>query len=538
MDLKKFWLPVFIGILVFSPCDAANSRNSSAKNWSKSLDATFPEQLRRGLRSCATVASPGEGGVCKILAAMDEQLKILAAPKNRDPPPRNSCKFKSENGASLHRYATDRSPALQALLDRYSTMHSACVARDHDNLHHIIAKNTAKITNPSQCRYIVWSCTFGLGNKLMSLVSTFLYAILSQRVLLLEESPSWDRLFCEPFIDSHWKLPRGLSLKDDQSISFPDFYARCRGHLSRSDVCRSQPVLPIVFSANTKPEEHRFLVCPSAMASVRNIPVLNFRNSNQYFAAGFFLNPSLRPILEAIFPERRVFHNLAGFLLNPSDEVWGSIQSLHSVKFRGASRRIAVQLRESKGDYRDYYDASVPRCIRSKSGLCPIEIDEFLESKNKSIASDDYIAVYVASLVGEHAAKLNASLRDVESQTGQRFELVTLGADEEQRDDVDHQQRALVDIWSLSLADVLLTSHMSTFGYTAQGLAGLTPYFLKPWRDDPCWPSVSSDPCFHFAPSKKLSCREDGFSLSARESGGGAMACPDLPDTGMQLLEP
>lgn len=111
------------------------------------------------------------------------------------------------------------------------------------------------------------------------------------------------------------------------------------------------------------------------------------------------------------------------------------------------------------------------------------------------------------------------------------------GAEGEQREDVGHQQKALVDMWVLSLSDILLTSHMSTFGYTAQGLGGLTPYHLKPWLDNACWLSVSSDPCFHFAP-RRVECPSDNFTMeSPLKEAPYVTKCPDLPDTGIQLAE-
>jgi xyloglucan fucosyltransferase len=110
-------------------------------------------------------------------------------------------------------------------------------------------------------------------------------------------------------------------------------------------------------------------------------------------------------------------------------------------------------------------------------------------------------------------------------------------ADGEQREDVRHVQKALVDLWVLSLRDILLTSHMSTFGYTAHGLAGITPYHLKPWLDLPCWPSVSSDPCFHFAP-QRVHCPADNFTMrDPFQQAPYLTKCPDLPDTGLQLAE-
>jgi hypothetical protein len=50
-----------------------------------------------------------------------------------------------------------------------------------------------------RCRYMIWGANwYGLGNRLITLTSAFIYAILSQRVLLIDY-PAWGLLFCDPF---------------------------------------------------------------------------------------------------------------------------------------------------------------------------------------------------------------------------------------------------------------------------------------------------------------------------------------------------
>lgn len=93
-------------------------------------------------------------------------------------------------------------------------------------------------------------------------------------------------------------------------------------------------------------------------------------------------------------------------------------------------------------------------------------------------------------------------------------------------------------MWMLSLSDVLLTSHMSTFGYTAHGLGGITPFHLKPWLDNACWLSASAEPCFHFAPHHVVCSNLDGnFTLANPLQAPYIVPCPDIPNTGLQLIE-
>ncbi|XP_033134911.1 probable fucosyltransferase 8 isoform X4 [Brassica rapa] len=72
----------------------------------------------------------------------------------------------------------------------------------------------------------------------------------------------------------------------------------------------------------------------------------------------------------------------------------------------------------------------------------------------------------------------------------------------QQTDKKLHDQKALAEIYLLSLTDKLVTSNSSTFGYVAQGLGGLRPWILyKPKNQtNPCVKAISMEPCFLRAP--------------------------------------
>ncbi|XP_024535889.1 probable fucosyltransferase 8 [Selaginella moellendorffii] len=516
---------------------SAGAASTSSADLEDSFEQLFPEHLR-DFQPCASLPkNSAERSVCSLLSATSKQISLLKSRSisNSDNSTAynftnksSSCKYKDENGPSLHRYATERSPELAALLDRYAQMHSLCVGAEYHRLHDARYRPA--------CRYVVWSCTFGLGNRLMSLVSAFLYAILSQRVLLVDND-GWEKLFCEPFPGSTWRMPRGMDSSSSQASSFSAFYktsarssSNCAKNSSNCHRSSLPRAVPLAFRSKTDPAEHKFLVCPSATRSLRDIPVIYFKNSNQYFAPGFFLNPALQPALAALFPSRRVFHDLGRYLLNPSDSVWPRIARLHRTLIAGATRSFGVQIRDFEGKYTSYFDTTVPLCIQQRTGICPIEE----EDQNKG---EYTFSVYVATIVAGHVAAINATL----AASGLRFKLGHQRADGAQLDDVGHQEKAVADMWLLSHADVLLTSGMSTFGYTAQGLAGVVPYRLTHWPKDPCLVAVSSDPCFHFGPPKGMRCDEDGFGLgedNARGTQNVVWPCKDFAGTGLQLVEP
>jgi len=54
----------------------------------------------------------------------------------------------------------------------------------------------------------------GLGNRIMAAASAFLYAVLTDRVLLLDGNTSMGEIFCEPFPGTSWLLPQHFPISN------------------------------------------------------------------------------------------------------------------------------------------------------------------------------------------------------------------------------------------------------------------------------------------------------------------------------------
>ncbi|KAJ0102625.1 hypothetical protein Patl1_05747 [Pistacia atlantica] len=83
-----------------------------------------------------------------------------------------------------------------------------------------------------------------------------------------------------------------------------------------------------------------------------------------------------------------------------------------------------------------------------------------------------------------------------------------------------HNMKAWAEMNLLSMCDVMVTSAWSTFGYVAQGLAGLKPWILHNIEntkapDPSCSRVVSMEPCLHSPPvyDCKVKTRVDYGSL-------------------------
>ncbi|CAN6460661.1 unnamed protein product [Victoria cruziana] len=498
----------FIHITLFSVTLAfAHGSNEPAPT---EYGHTLPDLSQEKILNC-TAPSPTERPLCELEAALDAQGRP-ATTKEPNPSPQppkpsnNSCKFRQENIYSLYPYSTPPPPELNRVLEKYVAMHRRCRDIDFESLDHVYTSSKRP-----RCRYLIWSQgRFGFGNRLLPLISSFLYAIMSARVFLIDY-PHWDDLFCEPFLGSTTLLPATTKLSRQLGPWYTQFHrARCgSGVQSRNSICNAT-VVNLVLDIHDHPlSDYESIACPMGYARLRNIPFVTIRKCNQYFAPIFYLNPVLSPLLDVLFPERNPFHLLSRFLLAPNDAMWSSISSHLDIH---ASRRIGVQIRELKTRrrYISEYDENVLQCIKRKGGFLP-------KMFRKRILPGEYVAVYMATLVKRHLEEVNSSMAVLMKETGKEFILSFQRLDGREVHDTKHQAEALVDMWVLSMSHVLITSQDSTFGYIASALSGVVPNFLDKRAGKGCLMGLGMEPCFHAAP-KKLSCvQQEPVAFSLQE---------------------
>lgn len=60
----------------------------------------------------------------------------------------------------------------------------------------------------SGCQYLYWTNPVwaGVGNQLQSLVATFVYALLTDRVIIIPSNSTAADYLCNPFRLSHWAI--------------------------------------------------------------------------------------------------------------------------------------------------------------------------------------------------------------------------------------------------------------------------------------------------------------------------------------------
>lgn len=115
-------------------------------------------------------------------------------------------------------------------------------------------------------------------------------------------------------------------------------------------------------------------------------------------------------------------------------------------------------------------------------------------------------AVLITSLSSGYFEKVRDMYWEYPTVTGEVIGIFQPSHEEYQQTEKQmHNQKALAEMYLLSLTDVLVTSSWSTFGYVAQSLGGLKPWMLyKPENrtapDPPCQRAMSMEPCFHAPP--------------------------------------
>ncbi|KAL3528418.1 hypothetical protein ACH5RR_007740 [Cinchona calisaya] len=373
---------------------------------------------------------------------------------------------------------------------------------------------SGKYTNSSTgCKYIVWISFSGLGNRILSLISAFLYALLTNRVLLVDPGLDIPDLFCEPFPEVSWLLPPDFPISTDKFNSFNQKSPESYGNMLKNNnvSCNSivfTPPPPYLYLhlAHDYDEHDKLFFCDQDQTLLHNVPWLIMKTDN-YFIPSLFLIPSFEQELNNLFPEKgTVFHHLCRYLLHPTNPVWGLITRYYDAYLAKADEKIGIQIRVFKTDPGPFkYVLDQILACTSKENLLP-RINKKESIINPSGKKPKTIAVLMTSLSSGYFEAIRNMYWENPTVTGEVIEVYQPSHEEyQQTENLIHNRKALAEMYLLSLTDKLVTSSWSTFGYVAQSLGGLRPWILyKPENqttpDPPCRRAVSMEPCFHAPP--------------------------------------
>ncbi|XP_015578749.2 galactoside 2-alpha-L-fucosyltransferase isoform X1 [Ricinus communis] len=397
------------------------------------------------------------------------------------------------------------SPFLLSKLRNYENLHKRCGPYTKSYNKTLKTLKSGHINSATECKYIVWRPDNGLGNRIVSMASSFLYALLTNRVLLVDHGADMTDLFCEPFPNSSWLLPMDFPLRN-QFRNSELRYAHSFGGMLEKDgtSVKSTPSYLYLFLKKRDYDlDKKLFYCDQNQSLLQKVPWLILL-SEQYFAPSFFLIQSFKEEVTRLFPEKdTVFYHLGRYLFNPSNQVWEQlITKFYDAYLAKADKRIGLQIRlfhANTAMFQTVMD-QILTCTVKKKILPDVSRRNSAASSSRSWTSSK--AILVTSLYTEFYKNLSSMYGDKAAVKGEVMGVYQPSHEGYQhRGDNLHNMKAWAEIYLLSLCDVLVTSAWSTFGYVAHGLGGLKPWILhKPGHGMylPCKQAMSMEPCFHY----------------------------------------
>ncbi|CAA7388321.1 unnamed protein product [Spirodela intermedia] len=462
---------------------------------------------------------------------------------------RSSCRSRYES--ALYRKPSRYKPSARLVrkLRQYEDLHRRCgphTASYNKVLRLLKPGGAAREAAETGCRYLVWTPTYGLGNRILSLASTFLYALLTDRVLLIDRGNDFSSLMCEPFPNTTWLLPLDFPVKNFNS--FNQGHPLSYGRLVKNKTLRND-VLEDPFSGHTPSSfvylhltggytsEDAYFFCEPDQLVLREVPWLLVR-SDEYFVPALFLNNIFDLELTLMFPEKEaVFHHLCRYLFHPSNEVWGMITRYYESYLATAEEIVGIQIRvfDKKRSPFDVVLRQVLDCTLTQKLLPGIDLSHPAavadRRKTKAVLITSLYTGYlehIRTMYWEHPAA-GGLVVSVHQPSHEGWQNTGNKA---------HDMKAWAEMNLLGFADVIVTTARSTFGYIGQALGGVKPWILlRPQSatipKPACVRDFSMEPCFHAAPH--YFCRgEKGGDIGAVVPY--VTRCKDVPN-GLKLVD-
>ncbi|XP_073010305.1 galactoside 2-alpha-L-fucosyltransferase-like [Typha latifolia] len=455
---------------------------------------------------------PEDGSIPNSLASKDKLLGGLLSPNFDE----QSClsRYKS----ALYHKASPHLPSsyLVHKLRTYEALHKKCGPNTPLYKKSIEQLKSGHSMELMDCNYIIWTPYNGLGNRILSLVSAFLYALLTDRVLLIHVTEDSTDLWCEPFPDTTWVLPSDFPIKDLTKLhgGTKESY----GNLLRDNKISNNPKTVVVSlpSYIYLHLEHnyqhldRLFFCDEDQMVLGKVNWLILQ-SDLYFVPSFFSIPAFEDELRWLFPAREsIFHLLVRYLIHPTNTIWGMVTRYYDSYLAKSNERIGIQIRifQWAPIGSDDLINQILACSKQENLLPDIELENRNPSSTNVARSK---AVLVTSLYQEYFDKFQSMYYENSAKTGDLVSVYQPSHEGHQSSEKQfHNQKALAEIYLLSFCDVLVTSAVSTFGYVSHGLAGLKPWFLpyaknRKASEIPCIRFSSMEPCLHTPP--RIGCR-------------------------------
>nr|CAB3455551.1 unnamed protein product [Digitaria exilis] len=474
---------------------------------------------------------------------------------------RDTCQSRYESWRYFKHFPYAPSRHLLAKLRAYEARHRRCApgtplyAKAIDHLKSGGGRSAAadEAAMEEECRYVVWLPFDGLGNRMLSMASGFLYALLTDRVFLVALPPNSADLFCEPFPNTTWLLPpveefpvpNLFSLGPRPSSSYTNLLAKKKIVVDVDNTSTSTAATPlpayVYLSLGYQMTDGPFF-CGEHQAVLGKVRWL-LLYSDLYFVPSLYPIAEFQGELRRMFPDKEsVSHLLLRYLFHPSNAVWGMVTRYYHSYLAHADKRIGVQIRM-------FHFATVPAddlynqilsCSKQEH-ILPVTDDDApapaMAGDNATTTSgggknnnggSNTTAILIASLYADYYERLKSRYYEHAAARRGGGGGVWVGVFQPTHEEwqltgkLAHNQKALAEIFLLGFSDELVTSGMSTFGYVGSSLAGVRPTILLPAHGHkvpvpPCRRAVSMEPC-NLTPPRGVKCRSskavDGEDLA------------------------
>ncbi|CAH8382380.1 unnamed protein product [Eruca vesicaria subsp. sativa] len=183
-------------------------------------------------------------------------------------------------------------------------------------------------------------------NHVLSMVSVFLYALLTERIILVDQWSDTSDLFCEHFPGTSWLLPLDSPLMD-QPDSFNREHSHCYGTMLKNHGINSTTISSqlYLYLFHDYGDHDQTFFCEDNQMIIGKVRWLVVK-SNQYFVPSLWLIPSFQTKLIKLFPQKdTVFHHLSRYLLHPRNQVWGIVTRSYIAYLSRADERLGIQVR-------------------------------------------------------------------------------------------------------------------------------------------------------------------------------------------------
>ncbi|KAF3338267.1 Galactoside 2-alpha-L-fucosyltransferase [Carex littledalei] len=433
-------------------------------------------------------------------------------------------------------------------LRNYETLHKKCGPNTPLYQKSIQQLNSGHSIESMECNYVVWIPLAGLGNRMLSLISTFFYAIITNRVMLIQLTDELVDLFCEPFPDTSWILPPDFPIKNldkfdvNSNVTYGnmlDKHVIISNHSYNTKV-ESLPSYVYVYLVDNYRTSDMMFFCNDDQIVLGKVNWLLLKSDLYFLPSLCSSTPMFEEELGRLFPAKEsVFYLLAHYLIHPSNNVWGLVRRYYMSYLAKADEKIGIQVRVfwfAKVSS-DVIFQQILKCAKMENVFPELDSNgtKFIETDEQKPSK----AILVASLYASYYEKFKSMYYEHSVKTGELVSVYQPSHEEKQNtENQSHNQKALAEIYLLSLCDVLMTSGWSTFGYVSSGLAGIKPLILMPvWHkkvaEMPCVREASMEPC-NLSPTKvrckgKIIIEKERLQQYVKQ-------CPDIDD-GIKLFD-